>query len=63
MTIQTPRITINDTTIDGILDKPAKANWVSSTPFPAGSVLSCFCLFDDQIRVSLFITRMRFISF
>lgn len=34
MTIQTPRITINDTTIDGILDKPAKANWVSSTPIP-----------------------------
>ena len=28
MTIQTPRIAIRDTTIDGIFDTPAKANWV-----------------------------------
>ncbi|CAM9775756.1 unnamed protein product [Ascophyllum nodosum] len=27
MTIQTPRIAIRDTTIDGIFDTPAKANW------------------------------------
>ena len=29
MTVQTPRIAINDTTLDGLLDKPAKKNWVS----------------------------------
>lgn len=29
MTVQTPRIAIRDTTIDGLLDKPAKANQVS----------------------------------
>lgn len=28
MTIQTPRIAVRDTTLNGLLDKPAKANQV-----------------------------------
>ncbi|CAM9265978.1 unnamed protein product [Pylaiella littoralis] len=27
MTVQTPRIALRDTTLDGLLDEPAKANW------------------------------------
>lgn len=34
MTVQTPRIAIRDTTIDGLLDKPAKANQVSQRMAP-----------------------------